>query len=60
MPILCFTKCLRDCVVHFVSTFVIYTFFVIVFYTLRFTNHVLSYYMFPPVARRRNARQAKS
>ncbi|MFS8013429.1 hypothetical protein Hanom_Chr14g01332871 [Helianthus anomalus] len=27
MPIHCFTKCLRHCVVHFVSTFVIYTFF---------------------------------
>ncbi|MFS7902925.1 hypothetical protein Hanom_Chr01g00017181 [Helianthus anomalus] len=34
-------------------------FFVIVFYALRFTNHVLSYYMFPLVARRRNARRAK-
>ncbi|MFS7956979.1 hypothetical protein Hanom_Chr07g00660991 [Helianthus anomalus] len=53
-------KCLRHCVVHFVSTFVIYTFFVIVFYTLRFTNRVLSYYLFPPVALCRNARQEKS
>ncbi|MFS7982412.1 hypothetical protein Hanom_Chr10g00962601 [Helianthus anomalus] len=35
-------------------------FFLIVFYALRFTNRVLSYYMFPPVARRRNARRAKS
>ncbi|MFS7999591.1 hypothetical protein Hanom_Chr12g01168171 [Helianthus anomalus] len=35
------------------------TFFVIVFYALRFTNRVLSYYMFPPIARRRNARRAK-
>ncbi|MFS7911536.1 hypothetical protein Hanom_Chr02g00119311 [Helianthus anomalus] len=50
LRILCFTLCVYLCVLHF---------FVIVFYTLRFTNRILSYYMFSPVARRRNARQAK-
>ncbi|MFS7945309.1 hypothetical protein Hanom_Chr06g00522761 [Helianthus anomalus] len=60
MPMHCvLKKCLRYCVLHFVSTFVFYTFFCIVFYALCFTNRVLSYYMFPPVARRLNARQAK-
>ncbi|MFS7919771.1 hypothetical protein Hanom_Chr03g00216611 [Helianthus anomalus] len=46
-------KCLRHCVLHFVSIFMFYTFFVIVFYALCFTNRVLSYYMFPPVALQR-------
>ncbi|KAJ0763336.1 hypothetical protein HanPI659440_Chr08g0279521 [Helianthus annuus] len=48
---LCCTLCVYLCDLQF---------FVIVFYVLRFTNRVLSYYMFPPVARRRNTRRAKS
>ncbi|MFS7982920.1 hypothetical protein Hanom_Chr11g00968431 [Helianthus anomalus] len=51
-----FYEMFRHCVLHFMSTFVFYTFFC---NCLRFTNRVLSYYMFTLVARRRNARRAK-
>ncbi|MFS8027258.1 hypothetical protein Hanom_Chr16g01496561 [Helianthus anomalus] len=50
LDVVFYTLCLHLCFTPF---------FVIVFYALRITNRVLSYYMFPPVARRRSARLAK-
>ncbi|MFS8027745.1 hypothetical protein Hanom_Chr16g01502331 [Helianthus anomalus] len=47
------------CILRNVFGIVFYTFLVIIFYALRFKNRVLSYYIFPPVARRRNAQRAK-
>ncbi|MFS7901914.1 hypothetical protein Hanom_Chr01g00005151 [Helianthus anomalus] len=57
-----YASCLPLCfTLFFVIVFnaLCFTLFLIVFYTLRFTNRVLPYYMFPPVACRRNTRQAK-
>ncbi|MFS7938495.1 hypothetical protein Hanom_Chr05g00440401 [Helianthus anomalus] len=62
LDIMFYTSCLLLCFTIFCNyllRIVFYIFFVIVFYTLRFINHVLSYYMFPPVACRRKARRAK-
>ncbi|MFS8000416.1 hypothetical protein Hanom_Chr12g01178061 [Helianthus anomalus] len=60
MPMLCVLRIVLGIVFYILCLPLCFTLiFVIVFYALRFTNRVLSYYMFPPVARRFNVRQAK-
>ncbi|KAJ0879818.1 hypothetical protein HanRHA438_Chr10g0455911 [Helianthus annuus] len=52
MPIHCVIRNVLGIVFYILCLLLYITlFFVIVFYALRFTNHVLSYYMFPPVSK---------
>ncbi|MFS7973954.1 hypothetical protein Hanom_Chr09g00862751 [Helianthus anomalus] len=59
MPMHCVLRNVLGIVFYTLCLSLYFTLFLIIFYALRFTNRILSCYMFPPVARRRNAQWAK-